>query len=34
MDGYVKVPLKKLLAQIGEDNVMTILSDFFVSYQP
>lgn len=28
MDGYVKVPLKKLLAQIGEDNVMTILSDF------
>lgn len=28
MDGFVKVPLKKLLAQIGEDNVMTILSDF------
>ena len=28
MDGFVKMSLKKMLAQIGEDNVMTILSDF------
>lgn len=28
MDGYVKISLKKLISQIGEDNVKSILSDF------